>query len=120
MSKKKKIKGGVLATFGYILSPLSWWNDLFVNIPLAYLFAIPFNFISENLFFPAILVGYWITNIVGFILMHHGVVDIVSKEEKKYTKKELMKDVAISMVYTIVVVIFIWKGWIKFPTEYFK
>jgi hypothetical protein len=36
MLKKKKIVGAVVAALGFVLSPLSWWNDLFVNIPIAY------------------------------------------------------------------------------------
>jgi len=58
---RRKIKGGILVILGYILSPLSWWNDLF-----------------KKLFLPAIIIGYWITNIIGFILMHYGVKDVVS------------------------------------------
>jgi hypothetical protein len=39
MGWKRKATGGVLALVGYMLSPLSWWNDLFVNVPLALGFA---------------------------------------------------------------------------------
>ncbi|NCO23931.1 MAG: hypothetical protein COZ07_10675 [Candidatus Infernicultor aquiphilus] len=117
---KRKIKGGILAIVGYILSPVSWWNDLFVNIPLAYVFALPFRFFSKKLFLPAMILGYWITNVIGFIMMHHGVKDVISKEKSKYTRKKLIKDILISIVYTGVVVIFVLKGWLKFPTEYFK
>ncbi|MCK5475760.1 MAG: hypothetical protein KAI71_04240 [Candidatus Pacebacteria bacterium] len=112
---KKKIKGGIHATIGFILSPLSWWNDLLVNIPLAYIFALPFGLISEKLFLPMIILGYWITNVIGFMLMHHGVSDLVSKDTKKYTKKELTKDILISVVYTIIVILFVLSGFIKFP-----
>jgi len=117
---KRKIKGGILATIGYLLSPLSWWNDIFINLPLAYIFAVPFGLISRKLFSPMIILGYWITNIAGFILMHHGVTDLISKETKTYTKKELTKDIIISIIYTLIVVIFILKGWIKFPSDYFS
>lgn len=117
---KHKLKGGILATIGYILSPLSWWNDLVINIPIAYAFAFPFGFISRSLFFPMMIFGYWITNIVGFILMHHGVTNLVSKEQSKYTKKEVAKDIFISILYTLVVVIFVKMGWLKFPLEYFE
>lgn len=117
---KKKIKGSVLAIIGYILSPLSWWNDIFVNLPLAYIFAIPFGFISKSLFAPMMILGYWITNVAGFMMMHHGITDLVSKETKKYTRKELIKDIIISIIYTLIVVIFLLKGWIRFPAEYFN
>ena len=113
---KRRIKGGILATIGFLLSPFSWWNDIFINIPLAYVFALPFGFFSKNLFLPAIILGYWITNIVGFILIHHGVQDLTTKETKKYTKKELIKDIIISLIYTAIVVILVLMGWLKFPT----
>jgi len=39
---KLKIKSFFIAVVGFVLSPLSWWNDLF---------AVPFGFISEKYFF---------------------------------------------------------------------
>jgi hypothetical protein len=117
---RQKIKGGILATIGYLLSPLSWWNDIIINIPLAYAFAYPFGLISRKLFLPTMILGYWITNIAGLILLHQGVKDLISNEKVKYTKKGLVKDIIISIVYTIVVVVFVKIGWLKFPLEYFK
>lgn len=117
---KHKIKGGILVTIGYILSPLSWWNDIVINIPLAYIFALPFGFISRSLFLPMMILGYWITNIVGFMLIHYGVVGFVSKEKGAYSKKELVKDIIISLVYTCAVALLLQIGWIQFPIEYFK
>ena len=32
----QKTKGVILGIIGYTLLPLSWWDDAFVNIPLAY------------------------------------------------------------------------------------
>jgi hypothetical protein len=118
--RRKIIKGGFLATVGFILSPLSWWNDALINLPLSYIFAIPFGLISKSLFGPMLIFGYWITNVAGFMLMHHGVQDLATKEVKKYTRKEFIKDIIISTAYTGIVVLFILKGWIKFPTEYFN
>ncbi len=117
---KKILKGGVLATIGFLLSPLSWWNDLLINIPLAYGFASLFGLISKDLFFPMMILGYWITNILGFMLMHHGLKDLSSKETSKYTRKELKKDFILSLLYTVLVVILIKTGVLKFPTDYFN
>ncbi|HEX7320494.1 MAG TPA: hypothetical protein VF399_09090 [bacterium] len=115
-----KIKGGILATIGYLLSPLSWWNDIIVNIPLAYAFAYPFGLISRNLFPPAMVFGYWLTNITGFLLLHYGVRDMIAKEKKPRRKGWLFKDIAISLLYTAIVIILVSLGWLKFPLEYFK
>jgi len=117
---KREIGGGFLAIIGFVLSPISWWNDLFVNIPLAYIFALPFGFFSKNLFLPAMIAGYWITNVVGFMMLHHGVKNIFSKKKKKYTRKQLIKEIIISTIYTGIIMFFVLMGWLKFPTEYFS
>ena len=117
---KRKVKGGILATIGYLLSPLSWWNDIIINIPLAYAFGFPFGLISRKLFVPMMILGYWITNIAGLILLHRGVKDLVTEEKIKYTKKDFAKDIVISLIYTAVVVVLVKLGWLKFPLEYFK
>lgn len=116
MISKKYLKGGVLTTIGYVLSPLSWWNDAFINIPLAYLFGLLFGLVSKSLFVPFMIVGYWLTNITGLILLHKGLVKIAAKEEKKYTKKSLIKDLSISILYTLVIVLLIYFRVIKFPS----
>jgi len=110
----------MITTLGYLLSPLSWWNDLILNIPLAYGFAFLFGLISKNLFYTMMIVGYWLTNIVGLILMHKGAKRMIYKEKGAYDKKELIKDIAISIIYTLIVVALMGLGWLKFPTEYFK
>ncbi len=30
-----KLRGSVIVGIGYMLSPLSWWNDLVFNLPIA-------------------------------------------------------------------------------------
>jgi hypothetical protein len=79
---KRKIIGGFLAVLGFLLSPLSWWNDLVFNLPLAYGFGFLFSLLSEELFLPATVVGYWLTNIVGLILMHQGIKNLFSKNDE--------------------------------------
>jgi len=66
----EKIKSGIIGFIGYLLSPLSFWNDLYINLLLAYTMTLPIGFIQKNLFFHAIIISYWITNIAGFVLMH--------------------------------------------------
>jgi len=116
---KHKIKGSIMTTIGYTLSPVSWWNDLLINIPLAYAFAFPFALINKRLFLPMMIIGYWITNVIGFMLMHYGITDVISGKKSVYTKKAFIKDTIISIIYTLVVVFFASMGWIKFPLEYF-
>ncbi len=115
-----KVEGGILATIGYLLSPLSWWNDIIINIPLAYAFAYLFGLISRNLFLPAMVFGYWLTNIAGFLLLHYGVRNMAFTGKKPQRKGWLFRDIAISLLYTGIVIILVRLGWLKFPLEYFK
>ena len=114
---RRKLRGGVLTIIGYLLSPLSWWNDIFINLPLAYAFAFPFGLISRKLFLPAMVFGYWLTNIAGLLILHRGVKDLVTGGKDK---KSFIKDIIISLVYTLAVIILVKLGWLKFPLEYFK
>jgi hypothetical protein len=114
MPTTKRIFGGVIAVAGYLLSPLSWWNDLFINIPLAYLFAFLVGLVIPGYFLASMVVGYWITNVAGFMIMHAG----IKMASSKVVKIEFLKDFLISLGYTAVVIIFYYVGWLKFPTDY--
>jgi len=119
MTWKRKAIGSITAFVGYMLSPLSWWNDLFVNVPLALAFAWVISLFSKRAFMPSLVVGYWLTNVIGFILMHKGAQQILSKQPKPYSRRDLAKDVAISLVYTVVIVILVQFGVLKPVQSYF-
>lgn len=120
-SMNKKIVGGGLVILGFLLSPLSWWNDIFINIPLAYAFGFLFSLFSQNLFLPMTIVGYWLTNVLGFILLHRGIKNFVSPlTGEKEKMGNLKKDFVVSMIYTFLVILLIYLGWLKPPLEYFK
>src|ERR1035437_1864293 len=114
MDSKPIIKRGLLSTVGYLLSPLSWWNDLYVNWPIAYGMAWAVSLIDKQIFAVALVVSYWITNIAGLIMLHKG----VSPATKGYRKK-IVTDLIISVVYTGVVVLLLYFGILKLPQEYF-
>lgn len=96
---KTKIKkygiGGLLTSIGFILSPLTWWNDLFVNLPLAFGFAyviggllsfiIPVN---TTLFLTLTIIGYFLTNLAGFFLMHKGATQVCGSKRIKFSWKK--------------------------------
>jgi hypothetical protein len=98
------LSGGSLTLIGYMLSPLSWWNDAFVNIPLALAFACVVAMFYKPALAPAFVVGYWLTNVAGFVLMHKGGQKLLSETEKRYSWKALGRDVIISFLYTALII----------------
>lgn len=107
MGWKQKLAGSVIGLIGFILSPLSWWNDLVVNVPLAIMFGWFWSLIYKPLFLPAAIVGYWLTNIIGLILLRRGAQAALAENDapKPFSRKELLKDIAISICYTLVIVL---------------
>jgi hypothetical protein len=127
MAWKRKISGSVLSVVGFMLSPLSWWNDAVVNLPLALLFAWVVGLIYRPAAQPrspsfeaAVIVGYWLTNVLGFVLMHKGAQQMLSREEKKYSRRELLKDVVVSLLYTALIVVLLKVGILKPISAYFS
>jgi hypothetical protein len=122
MPWKRKVSGGILVFIGFMLSPLSWWNDLFVNVPLALAFAWLVALFYRPAFEASLIVGYWLTNVVGLILLHKGAQKMLSSKEseKKYSRRDLLKDLTISLLYTGVIVVLIKLGVLKPIENYFK
>src|SRR5262245_23408917 len=103
MGWKRKLQGSLLAWIGFMLSPLSWWNDLFVNVPLALAFAWFIALFYPPAFEPSVLVGYWLTNVLGLVLLHKGGRRFFLKDNQplpSYSRRDLLKDLAISLLYT--------------------
>ncbi|MEG4404477.1 hypothetical protein [Microcoleus sp. MON2_D5] len=101
----KKLRGGLFLAIGYLLSPLCWWNDIFFNLPIAYAFGYIFSWLSPDLLFPCTIVGYWLSNIAGILLMQLGTLDVLAdKPKEKNLKKELLTGLVSSTAFTVVIV----------------
>ena len=111
MGWKRKAGGGLLGFIGFMLSPLSWWNDLFVNVPLAVGAASVVAWFYPPAFKVAAVIAYWMTNVLGLVLMHVGARRMMTPEEKQLSRRrELLIDVAVSLAYTALIVALIqWK-----------
>jgi len=99
----KKIKGFLFLGVGYMLSPLSWWNDLFFNLPIAYFFGYLTSWISPNLFLPFTIIGYWISNILGILMMQIGALDMFFEQKSNNLKKDLLIGLGTSNIYTLLI-----------------
>ena len=119
MSWKRKVHGGILGFIGFMLSPLSWWNDLFVNVPLAVAFAWVVSLVYKPAFITAAIVGYWLTNVLGFVLMHKGAQKVLTAEDKPYTARSFVRDLIVSLLYTLLIVVLARIGVLKPVADYF-
>jgi len=100
LTRPKKLIGVVLAIIGYILSPLSWWNDGLVNIPLSLATAYVLNrFFGINQLL-GFYIGYLATNIAGMFLLIYGGSLVVTR--KQSSRRELITSIIISSAYTII------------------
>jgi len=116
MSKHQLINS-FLVILGFILSPLSWWNDLLINVPLAYLFSAPFSMINKSLFLPSFIIGYYISNLLGLIMLHWGGKGLI---QNKYQSLNIKQSLAVSFIYTIIIIFIVLIGWLDAPSVYLK
>jgi len=101
----QKIKGGILLVVGYLLSPLCWWNDLIINLPIAYGFGYVISLWRSEWFFGAAIAGYWLSNLVGIVMMQMGTKDILQTTVKKRSfRQEIFSGVLTSTAYTALIV----------------
>src|SRR6266567_656286 len=119
MGWQQKVHGGILGFVGFMLSPLSWWNDAFVNLPLALAFAWVISLFYLPAFKPAVIIGYWLTNVLGFVLMHKGASKIVAgKEQRPYSSRDFFRDLLISLLYTFLILLLLKLKLLKPLTDY--
>jgi hypothetical protein len=111
---KRRFTDAVLVTIGFILSPLSWWNDMVVNVPLAYVFSYPFSLIDQQLFLPSFILGYWLSNLLGFLMLHWGGERLIGQSQ---TTISIRRSLIISIIYSIIVIILVLLDWLAPPTE---
>jgi hypothetical protein len=101
---KKRLVSGIVFAIGYILSPLSWWNDPFVNLPLAYLLGNLTNFFFPSSFQIGMIAAYWLSNLTGMLLMMWGgsrLLGYARQGKQPPQKRELWISVAVSLLYTL-------------------
>ena len=121
MGSKPIIKRSLSAVIGYILSPLSWWNDLYINFPIAYGMAWIVSLLDQRMFAVALVASYWITNIAGLILLHKGLAQARAGDVRRirWYRKKIVTDLVISVVYTGAIILLLHLGFLKLPQEYF-
>lgn len=67
------------------------------------------NLIYRGAFLAAFIVSYWMTNVLGFVLLQKGLEGVLknSKEKKKYLWKNFLRDVLLSLAYTLLIILLV-------------
>jgi len=104
-----------LVALGWLLSPLCWWNDLLVNLPLALGFARLVSLLNPAWLLPALVSGYWLTNMAGLLMMQNGAMALVPAERRPQRSRELLWGVLSSSLVTLAVVGAVKLGWLSMP-----
>ena len=86
---------------GYMLSPLSWWNDLFFNLPIALVFGYGTSWINPHWFIPGTVVGYWLSNVLGMIMIQFGAIDIFRPNDARNITRDALIGFGGATLYTV-------------------
>jgi hypothetical protein len=112
-------QGSLLAFIGFLLSPLSWWNDFFVNIPLALGLAWLIALAWPAAFEASFILGYWLTNVLGLVLLTRGAKTALNGQASPYSRRELLKDLLVALAYTGLIVLLVELGVLQPVQAYF-
>jgi hypothetical protein len=88
---------------GWMLSPLTFWNDAFVNIPISYILAsLARRFIKAD-FLLLVLIFYWISNGIGILMMFFSGKSIM--QDKGGRLRSLVKLLITVVIYSTIIII---------------
>ena len=87
----------LLFLIGWLLSPLTTWNDVFINIPLAYICASLFFKIAPVNFPLQVIIFYWLSNALGIMLMYATGRNVI--REKTFSFKNVLVTL---LIYSII------------------
>jgi hypothetical protein len=119
-SAKRRGLGAVVAFIGFLLSPLSWWNDLFVNVPLALAFAWMVSCFHRGAFAASFILGYWLTNVLGLVLMQRGAEMALEGQLRPYGARQIARDLVIALLYTALIIVLVKVGILAPLPDYFS
>ncbi len=88
---------------GWLLSPFTFWNDAFVNIPISYLCASLFARLFPADFLSTVLVFYWLSNALGLFMMYASGKNIL--KDKKSVIREFAILIITMTVYSLILIL---------------
>lgn len=91
---------------GFLLSPLTPWNDLFLNIPIAVFLAYLTSFFLNYELHTLTLFWYFLTNVVGLIMVHKGTISSIQSKAFEKVKKNnvsIIIDIILTTIYSLII-----------------
>ena len=113
----QKLRALLLLGIGWLLSPLCWWNDLLINLPLAVGIGKLATLLDPGWMLPGVIAGYWLSNVVGIVLMQSGALGLVASDRPSDRKRELLIGLLTSSLYTVAVVVLVKLGVLQAPLD---
>ncbi|MEB3160989.1 MAG: hypothetical protein VKL20_05975 [Synechocystis sp.] len=102
--RQRQLWGGLCVILGFLLSPLCWWNDLIFNLPIAYGFGYLCELGVKGGLMPGAIAGYWLSNVVGLVLMQAGTHQVwQAADAKPNFKQALWSGTLSSTAFTVLV-----------------
>ena len=93
----------IIFFIGWLLSPFTFWNDVFVNIPISYICANLLSRIIRVDFLLLVLVAYWLSNAVGVLMMYASGKAII--RDKRALMRELAVFLATIALYSAILIL---------------
>ncbi|MBM3246978.1 hypothetical protein FJZ17_00330 [Candidatus Pacearchaeota archaeon] len=121
MKKIKEVLVGSLYFLGYLLSPVSWWNNLLINAPLAYLFAflVAIAKYDPNLFNLCFVGFYFLLNIGGLLILKYSI-NTPLQQVYGWKKESIVMGLVWVVIYSIIIIVLLYLDIIRIPYEYFR
>lgn len=111
-----QLRALVLLAVGWLLSPLCWWNDLVINLPLAWAFARLVQLVQPAWFTPALVLGYWLSNVLGILLMQSAALTVFRHgEEPSDPRREWLTGLGSATLYTLLILLLVRTGLVPTP-----
>lgn len=104
------VLGAAVFTVGFILSPLTWWNDLVVNLPIAWVLA---SLLPDTWFKPAFIASYWVTNIAGFLMMYSSRNIVRRRPPEPVSLKTICNLLLVTTIFTLLFLLLMTVGIIR-------
>ena len=91
-----------------------------MNVPLALACVWLVIWFYRPAFAASLVIGYWLTNVAGFVLLQKGAQQTLSEKKGRYSRRDLLRDVGIFLLYTALIVLLVKLRVLKPIQEYLR